>query len=304
MTQIIRFISVAEHKSFTLAANALYTHQSTISKNIAQLEQEIGLSLFDRNTNTLELTYAGKSFYEKSLTVVADFNKLEDTIKNIRTGQQGSIKVTCIGPYLPFLLKALNQFKLQYPNIEFVFTNSSFENIPNIFQSLNSEEADIATLFSIFLPEEHDDYEVIPFLTEHFRFLLSKNHPLAKKEKITLQEMKNIKVLKGVHVPTWVIELINNELRNKLNAPPLIVEPCYSPTSADSLLMQLMNEEYVTVAPKTISERSGHELCYSEIDNIDTSFNVLLVYKKNSTNSSLRLFIDEFISLQNSLSSV
>ena len=59
------FVTVANHSSFTDAAKELYIAQSAVSKHITQLEKELGVQLFLRDTRMVRLTAAGEAFYQR-----------------------------------------------------------------------------------------------------------------------------------------------------------------------------------------------------------------------------------------------
>jgi DNA-binding transcriptional LysR family regulator len=64
LEQICLFREVADQRSFTLAAKRLYVSQSSVSQQIATLEQELGFKLFERNSRKVALTPAGSFFYD------------------------------------------------------------------------------------------------------------------------------------------------------------------------------------------------------------------------------------------------
>lgn len=76
------FLSVAETKSFTKTANAMYLTQQAVSKNIARYEAHLGFKLFDRTTRIVTLTDAGNAIYEFLRDSMGNYHKLIDQIKH------------------------------------------------------------------------------------------------------------------------------------------------------------------------------------------------------------------------------
>lgn len=76
------FLSVAETKSFTKTANAMYLTQQAVSKNIARYEEHLGFKLFDRTTRMVVLTDAGNELYEFLRDSVGAYHKVIHHIKN------------------------------------------------------------------------------------------------------------------------------------------------------------------------------------------------------------------------------
>lgn len=123
------FMTIAEELNFRKAAEKLYISQPALSKYISRLEAGIGVSLFDRSTTPLKLTYAGelyRQYLENSLQLD---KQLSQKFKEISTNERGQIRVgltsyrgSCLLP------EALPIFQEKYPYIKVVLTegNSSF----------------------------------------------------------------------------------------------------------------------------------------------------------------------------------
>ena len=90
--RIKEFLDLADTLNFSRSASNLNMAQSTLSRHIADLEEETGGLLFDRTTSSGRLTAAGKAFYEKALDTVAAFGELMATTK----GAPGKAKTTVL----------------------------------------------------------------------------------------------------------------------------------------------------------------------------------------------------------------
>lgn len=80
MFQVKLFLAVADAHSFSRAAETMHVEQSTLSRRIAVLEQELGFSLFDRNSRPVRLTRKGEVLYEQWKPLVGAF---EHTLSSI-----------------------------------------------------------------------------------------------------------------------------------------------------------------------------------------------------------------------------
>ena len=112
------FVAVAEAASFTTAARQLFLTQSTLTKTIRELEQEIGLTLFERTTRKVALTTQGNAFLPVARRLLNDFELLLSDLREKSAGSSGSVYVasslafaSCV---LPEVLKRLKQ---DYPCI-------------------------------------------------------------------------------------------------------------------------------------------------------------------------------------------
>ncbi|KMN78956.1 LysR family transcriptional regulator [Chromobacterium sp. LK11] len=112
------FSAVAEAESFTAAARQLFLTQSTLTKTIRELEQEIGLTLFERTTRKVALTTQGNAFLPVARRLLNDFELLLSDLREKSAGSSGSVYVASgmafASSVLPEVLKRLRR---DYPCI-------------------------------------------------------------------------------------------------------------------------------------------------------------------------------------------
>jgi len=117
--KVMAFLAVAETLSFTAAAKNLHKNQSVLSRQIAGLENDIGIQLFDRSTREVILTPAGRFLKDRLSDHVLNYTALLDEALAIQSGYDGSITICTlagrvIGDSLAPLIRA---FEMQYPKI-------------------------------------------------------------------------------------------------------------------------------------------------------------------------------------------
>ena len=93
LLQIRYFVSVAENMSFTKASQELYVSQSTISKQIASLEEELGVNLFYRNGKTITVTPAGELLYHEFVRIIKEIDAAAMKAKSLGVGLFGELRV-------------------------------------------------------------------------------------------------------------------------------------------------------------------------------------------------------------------
>lgn len=89
--QIKYFLEVADCLHFTAAAARLYVSQPTLSRQIKALEAELGVPLFIRNNNAVELTEVGKLFYDGVVPLFRSYSELLDQVRRFSTGRDGGV---------------------------------------------------------------------------------------------------------------------------------------------------------------------------------------------------------------------
>lgn len=112
------FVAVAETKSFTKAAERLFIAQPPLSRQIQQLEAEIGVQLFERGTRPLQLTEAGQFFYQHALKLLSSAEEVKGMTTRIG-GLERNIKIGFVASLLYGLLsKIIYVFRQQQPNLK------------------------------------------------------------------------------------------------------------------------------------------------------------------------------------------
>ncbi|MFK7858678.1 MAG: LysR family transcriptional regulator [Granulosicoccus sp.] len=113
------FISVAECRSFSLAAERLFMTQPAISKRVASLEEDLGVALFDRLGRNIELTEAGEKFLVSARRILDDIIVSREEVHSLSTSVGGRLRLATshhVGIHrLPPVLKAFTQ---AYPGVE------------------------------------------------------------------------------------------------------------------------------------------------------------------------------------------
>ncbi len=122
-------ITIAELKSISKAASELYISQPSLSTILSNMEKELGVSLFNRNTNPISLTYAGEKFVETAKKIISLDNNLKKELNDISNMKKGKITIgipTVRGTHvLPLILP---KFKEEYPyiNIHIIEGDSNY----------------------------------------------------------------------------------------------------------------------------------------------------------------------------------
>lgn len=119
LRQIQHFEAVYRLRSFTLAARELYLSQSALSRSIQALEADLGQSLFDRNTHTVEPTDVAEALIGHAIDAVSSARLLVEAARLLRDGEGGSVTIGT-GPYpaRPLMTRALRTLSTQRPGLQ------------------------------------------------------------------------------------------------------------------------------------------------------------------------------------------
>src|SRR5580704_10721748 len=122
------FTAVAEEQNVTRAAARLHVSQPPVSRQIRDLEQELGVQLFKRTAKSIELTEAGKIFLTEARAVLLRTDEAVQTVRSIASGSRGQVRVG----YAPSLTveilpKALKIFEQAHPGTRVALHDCSTE---------------------------------------------------------------------------------------------------------------------------------------------------------------------------------
>jgi DNA-binding transcriptional LysR family regulator len=182
------FIEVARCGSFSEAARRLYTAQPNLSKQIAQMEGELGFSLFIRKHRSIELTPAGEYLYRQWKDVP---DHIADDIEAARALANRN-EALCIGvlegqDVNEVLHARLGVVSSLYPDLNIILERNSYQNLRS---GLRSSHYDIIITLSFDVENEpgfslHPLYEKVPAIA------MDCHHPLAQKENLSLLDLKD-----------------------------------------------------------------------------------------------------------------
>jgi len=116
--QLEYFSAVAQARSISKAARELHVAQPPVSRQIAMLEDELGVCLFLRNNKGIELTEAGRLLYQQSQQMFQDLRMMADSVRDVDAGLRGQLKIGIIYSDVPVVLGHLREYHRAYPQVE------------------------------------------------------------------------------------------------------------------------------------------------------------------------------------------
>ena len=125
MLQLRAFVAVARYGSFTLAAEALHRTQPAITVQIKQLEQALGLSLFDRNTRQLRLTTVGLELVPVLSQMLQQLDNIIASSQDLRDKRTGVVRIGALPSMAAgFLPPRIARFRKKHPGVQFLISDT------------------------------------------------------------------------------------------------------------------------------------------------------------------------------------
>ncbi|MFV0440316.1 MAG: LysR family transcriptional regulator [Lachnospirales bacterium] len=286
IAQLEYFVTLAETLSFTKASEKLHITQPNLSKAIVNIEQNLGCKLFIRTKRDVQLTNAGKVFYNEAIKIIQKYKEAIKMTQDMGTGITGNVKIGFLGTaVIRTLPEIINKFNDLYPNIKVDLFDFSYSPLIN---ALHEKEVDIAILPDSELPN-------IPnLLRKHFFYddmcvAVHKSHPLAKFDSISILEIEDepfvqINPKKSYHD----YNLINNICLENGFSPK--VE--YKANTLFNMLMMVECKVGITLLASHMQHFATENVKFVKIDEYKDFFKVICAYRQTDNTS-----IDKFINV-------
>jgi LysR family cys regulon transcriptional activator len=192
--QQLRYLQeiVKNKLSISAAAQALYTSQPGISKQIKLLEEELGIDIFVRNGKRLAaLTEPGKAILEVADRMLLDAANLKKVGQEFRSQREGELTIATTHTQARYALPpVIGQFIKQYPEVKLGLHQG---NPTQIAEQVLSGEADIGIATeSLTL---YDDLVTLPCYEWHHCVIVPANHPLMQAKKLTLKKLAEYPII-------------------------------------------------------------------------------------------------------------
>lgn len=186
--QLRYFVEIAESGSFSAAAERLYIAQSALSRQVKELEQQLGTPLFERTARQPRLTLAGQAFLERSQRLLDDLARAQQVARDIGQGLQGSLRLnhSSTVPISGHLLARLGRYVQANPAVTVDIAQQSSE---GQLEDIAEGRLD-AGLLRLPVLRQHDGVILQPLLSEPLSLAVAASHPLADSASVKLEQLR------------------------------------------------------------------------------------------------------------------
>lgn len=185
------FLTVVREQSITKAAEVLHITQPTLSRQLAQLEDEIGVKLFERGSRNISLTGDGLLLRRRAEEILQLVDKTERELAEQDEQIEGKITVGCgeIGS-VQLLPELFESFHKKYPFVTFDLYTATADEVK---EQMDKGLVDIGLLLE---PIDIEKYDFIRLdMKEHWIVLMRSDCPLAEKEYVTAKELSGLPLI-------------------------------------------------------------------------------------------------------------
>ncbi|MGV2830383.1 LysR substrate-binding domain-containing protein [Myxosarcina sp. GI1(2024)] len=183
LRQLKYFVVVAEELNFRRAAEKLYIQQPPLSRQIRQLETELGTELFHRSKRSVSLTAAGRAFLDEARLTLAQAQRAVDAVQQVRTPSKLTIGFSLCA-FDRILPEMITIFRQQYPENLVDLIEMSKE---NQVRALLSKHIDIGFCYA---PISQPELTSLTILSEPLVVVLPADHYLVRQERVELRSLQ------------------------------------------------------------------------------------------------------------------
>ncbi|OXM84124.1 LysR family transcriptional regulator [Paenibacillus rigui] len=187
LRQLQYFVKVARKEHVTQAAEELHVAQSAVSRQIHQLEEELGVPLFVQKGRNLQLTSVGKLFLGRAEAILTELERAVMEVREFLDPEAGEIRIGfphSLGIYL--LPTVVAGFRQTHPNVKFRLRQGTYN---SLIRDVVNGELDLAFISPF--PERHEHVTGELLLQEELYAIVPEGHVLAEYQTIRLEQLKD-----------------------------------------------------------------------------------------------------------------
>ncbi|GLG00503.1 HTH-type transcriptional regulator BsdA [Alicyclobacillus hesperidum subsp. aegles] len=282
--QLRYFVAIAETGQVTAAARRLKIAQPPLSQQLKLMEDELGVSLFERDRRQMILTEEGKVLYQRALDILQMFDESIREVQDLSSTVHGTLAIGCTLYGSPLLLRAVKQLRASYPELRC----KVWEGEPSHLASLlNHHSIEIAVMNT---PLPLSNTIVIPVQRDPLVFVAPSAHDYNFESTVSLAELANVPLL--LLGPTIAMGTYDQILASfhRANVEPRVVCECHDSTMLFHLIRQGLGG---TIIPKGVLPLiASNDLQSYTITDDGLTYDSAIVYRAHGHLSrAARLFL-------------
>lgn len=280
--QLRYFISAAKHLNFTKAAQECNIVQTAMTQQMAALESELGVVLFDRNRRRMTLTEAGDCFLREAQIIVNRTESATEAARCIAAQSEGALRIGLHGELMRSdMAEILRLFRSRHPTVRIQLRQLP---LPALIEGVEQEQLDC--MFSLYAPFFGllGWLKSLPLARDGVVVVMADDHPLADKEQLRQVDLaqESFIFFKEPGMEQRRISMIGE-------GEPFHI---YSEVSDHESLRTLVEAGYgVSIWSERLREAADGRLVFRKVEDYDATEQLCLSYKEGDMKPSLAAFI-------------
>lgn len=283
LRQLRYFVKAAETLNFSEAAKSLFITQSTLSQQIRQLEAEMGIALFDRNSHSVTLTEAGEHLLSQAITAINAADTCTTKINDLKQLQTGTLNIGVTYSFSPILTEPLIMFMKHYPGVKL---NIYYKTVDELMDMLSKRQVDFVLAFKPL--EVGEDIEFHTLFDSRLSVIMREGHRLSGHDSLSLDDIRNCDFalpMRGMQARNKLSAIIGDNM-SRLNVKAELNE-------VNILLQLIQSTDVVTIlAEATLHGHTGIKTIPLNVKGSDMAGCVHMLknsYRKHSASAFLKM---------------
>jgi DNA-binding transcriptional LysR family regulator len=277
-------VMTADTQSFSRAAAMLNVKQSTLSRRVLQLEDRLGVRLFERTTRGAEPTENGRVVIEQARRIVTDIDNLQTTARNVSYGLHGRIAVGYCSSLMSGNLKhTFTEYLTRYPDVQFDGIEAGPE---KLFHGLQAHTVDVAIAP---MGREETGIRSRRLWSEQLMVVMLEGNRLLNKDRIYWPDLRREVFV----VPSGGLgPILGNLLSAKLTEQGYRPNIIYQDTGLESVLSMITAKRFVSIATEASQGVNWPDLEFREIYDAGSlsRLDFALYWREGNANPALKHF--------------
>src|SRR6266849_3916206 len=282
------FVAIGEEQHYGRAARRLRVAQPALSRQIQDLEKEVGFKLFERLPRGVKLSAAGKLFLEDARRILQEVSEAAVRAGRVASGRSGTLRVgfTENASWRGVVPESFRRFRELQPDAELQLQPSaSLEQL----EAIRSGRLDAG--FVNFMPKSDRELDQLPVATQHVELAAPKGHPLTKIKKLRLRDLTDVPF---VWFPRWASPAFYDRMmhecyRGGLKSPRIVQEGLNEATIL-SLVATGLGVGWVL---GTARWRCPKSVVIMSVVDLNIPLPLALAWRRDNTSTLLANFIGE-----------
>lgn len=273
------FLAVAQELHFRKAAEKLFISQPGLSRQIKQMEDELGVTLFERHNRKVVLTKVGEYLKEEFTNQLDTLSHTLENAKLMQTGKKGALKIGYVGSAMQDVIPNL-LLKFEKNNPDILFNLKEVDNQKQI-KDLLSFDLDIGFVRLERVPR---NLEIKSILKENFCLVLPKNHKIDEESFESLLAFKNESfILFDAKYSTSYYEKVM-QIFDDCGFTPLV---SHNTIHSSSIFKLVENGFGISIVPKSLAQKRGYKIKFIELDKIPQKTTLSVIWNQKNGNPIL-----------------
>lgn len=284
LRQLKYFITLAHELHFNRAAEKLFIVQPALTKQIKDLEEELGVLLFERTKRSVKLTPAGEFFRSRVENIIQQLEEAKNHVRWVEDGSKGELRIgyvgSCIHTFLPDLLSSLHE---KYPHVQ-TYLNEMTSN--SQLSAIQKGELDIAFLRN---PPSDRNFGKKLVFSETFSLVLPKNHLVSEENFKNIAQLSDENFILPTRTDGELYYQVQTSICEDAGFSPKIA---HETVHGHTVLKLVDHHLGITFLPTSFKEVTNANVKFIELKNISQRAEITALWNLSNPNPSLRRFLE------------